>query len=295
MKKVFLFCVLLMSFVFCNAQIVFLEGPSEPKKHTEDIVKYDSLYNDPSSWKECQSMIGQSIVVCPKSKDLQRLGYSGFYNMDKTVYCPTSSKIYSNHDSLSCRRFKIIDASIKYYLTIADNRDTLLYKWIGDGKIYQFITEGYIEKQNKILANKKITYKGHPTKYDDPIGNTQIDVRPSDVFVFDKIVILPKNNPDISICALLKTSNGDHISVPMVLIDETFILKSKIDKYVTKYGKYWVDLAMANKIKVGMPVDLVILSWGKPNDINKNSYGTDQWCYGDQYVYIKNGKVSAWN
>lgn len=224
------------------------------------------------------------------------MGYSGFYNMDKTVYCPTQSKMYSNPDSLSCRRFKIIDASIKYNLTIADDRDTLLYNWLSNNNNnYQFITEGYVEKQNKIFENKKLIYIGRSIKYDDPIGMEQIEVRPSDVFVFDKIVILPKNYPNISICALLKTSHGKHISVPLTNIDETFILKSKIDKYVVKYGKYWVDLAIANKIKVGMPVELVIFSWGEPDHINKSSYGPDQWCYGNQYVYIENGKVTAWN
>lgn len=296
MKKIILTYFILFVAV-CDAQIIILDNESSQQGKAENItVRYDSLYNEPSSWQECQSMIGQSIVVCPKSKSLQNLGYRGFYNLDKRVYCPTISKIYSNYDSLNCRRFKILDASIKYYLTIADDRDTLLYKWLDDGRRYLFITEGYVEKQNKLFANKKFVYKGANTKVDDPISKNQIDLRPGNIFIFDKIVILPKNNPDISICALLKTSNNTaHVAIPVTLIGETFISKDKIDKYAAKYGRYWVDIAMSNQIKVGMPSELVKFSWGNPNSINKNSYGIDQWCYNGQYVYIKGGKVSAWN
>ena len=46
-----------------------------------------------------------------------------------------------------------------------------------------------------------------------------------------------------------------------------------------------------------MPAKLVILSWGKPDEINKSSYGDEQWVYGYQYVYInpKTRKCTAWN
>ncbi len=289
----------LTSTIACHAQIVFLDDTRHEQEKVQDII-YDSLRNEPTSWQECQSMIGQSIIVCPKSKDLQIMGYRGFYNSDETVYCPTASKKYSIYDSLDSRRFKIIDATKKFYLTIADNRDTLLYKWI-DGQNYAFtqqylfITEGFVEKQNRLLANERFVYKGGTIKWNDPINKDQIEISPGNIFTFEKIVILPKNNPEISICALLKTSNNTHVAIPLSLINSSYINKDTIDKYISRYGKYWVDIALSNKIRVGMPLELVLFSWGTPSKINRSSHGAEQWCYNRQYVYIKGGKVIAWN
>jgi hypothetical protein len=52
--------------------------------------------------------------------------------------------------------------------------------------------------------------------------------------------------------------------------------------------------ALHQQIMVGMPLVLLINSWGEPNRINSASYG-DQYVYGDNCVYIKNGKVTSWN
>ena len=41
----------------------------------------------------------------------------------------------------------------------------------------------------------------------------------------------------------------------------------------------------------------VLRAWGKPNDINRTvgDYGTsEQWVYGNEYIYFDNGTVTAW-
>ena len=43
-----------------------------------------------------------------------------------------------------------------------------------------------------------------------------------------------------------------------------------------------------------MSESALIESWGQPDYINDASYG-EQWVYGNTYVYIKNGRVTAWN
>ena len=55
-----------------------------------------------------------------------------------------------------------------------------------------------------------------------------------------------------------------------------------------------MNLVVQQKIKVGMPEELVRLSWGNPQRINTDSNGLNQWVYGSDYVYIKNGVVSSW-
>lgn len=66
---------------------------------------------------------------------------------------------------------------------------------------------------------------------------------------------------------------------------------------VKRYGTTYMQCVKESAIKVGMPAKLVILSWGKPDEINRSSYGDEQWVYGDQYVYInpQTKKCTAWN
>lgn len=74
----------------------------------------------------------------------------------------------------------------------------------------------------------------------------------------------------------------------------TIFEKNEWDKLVSKYGLSVMSDVLSNKIRVGMPKQLLIMSWGNPQRINSASYG-DQYVYNGQYVYVKGGKVTSWN
>lgn len=62
----------------------------------------------------------------------------------------------------------------------------------------------------------------------------------------------------------------------------------------------WTDAVLNNKVLVGMPQELVILSWGKPHKINQDSNFPDQWIYrragfSAQMLYMQNGRVKSFN
>jgi hypothetical protein len=62
-----------------------------------------------------------------------------------------------------------------------------------------------------------------------------------------------------------------------------------------KYGSRAKDV-MNGVIWIGASRDAVWDSWGQPDKINKTigRYGThEQWVYGDQYIYLDNGKVTT--
>ena len=86
----------------------------------------------------------------------------------------------------------------------------------------------------------------------------------------------------------LSTFNNGSLNKRILLLDE-------YQKLVAKYGKTMIDKVRSGKIIIGMSKDLLIMSWGEPDKINRNSYGADQWVYDNQYVYVKNGKVEGWN
>lgn len=48
-------------------------------------------------------------------------------------------------------------------------------------------------------------------------------------------------------------------------------------------------------VSIGMTEEECTLSWGKPKEINRSSYGSDQWVYSGQYLYFDDGKLTAFN
>ncbi len=50
-------------------------------------------------------------------------------------------------------------------------------------------------------------------------------------------------------------------------------------------------------LKIGMSADEVEAKCGKPSRIYADSYGKDQWVYGndiEHYLYFRDGKLSSW-
>lgn len=76
--------------------------------------------------------------------------------------------------------------------------------------------------------------------------------------------------------------------------DRYFFLENPIDP---KWDKATAEIIKQRKIKLGMTEQQVLLSWGKPERINKTvgSSGVhEQWVYGvGQYVYVQNGKLTS--
>lgn len=64
--------------------------------------------------------------------------------------------------------------------------------------------------------------------------------------------------------------------------------------YEKKFGQKNWKLILESNVVIGFTEEMVLLSWGAPNSINRASYG-DQWVYSNQYLYFENGKLSNFN
>ena len=74
-------------------------------------------------------------------------------------------------------------------------------------------------------------------------------------------------------------------------------LQEQITREAQQEKERLTTAAQEHKIAFGMSAELVRKAWGKPQHINKTVTANrveEQWVYGEQYVYISNGKVSAW-
>lgn len=299
MKKFLSTFIIMLFYSTVIAQIEILNNSNDLHAQTDTELKYDSLWNSPKNMQDCKSLIGHKITVCPKPKDLRAMGYKGFLTTNFKIYSQYKNFDFSIYDSLAGREFRIINTLNGCLLTLSDNRDTLFYQWISpdNNRQYPFITNGYIEKMNQVIKGREYVYIGEGRIETDPISGDEIKLSPRVHFIAEKIVVLESGTPELAICALVRLKNGTHSAIPIAsLSDISIYLPSQIHADLNnKYGAYWVNLAIDKKIKVGMPAKLVEMAWGKPRNINRSSHGPDQWCYERQYVYIRNGKVVAWN
>lgn len=62
-----------------------------------------------------------------------------------------------------------------------------------------------------------------------------------------------------------------------------------------RYSRREIEAIVNERIFVGMSEEALVYSWGRPSKINRSSYGSDQWVYSSQYVYVENGEIDGWN
>lgn len=116
-----------------------------------------------------------------------------------------------------------------------------------------------------------------------------IKLIPGSIWKCIDIVIEPE---DGSLAYIMKNTNGQTVS--SLSFSDEFMPKAKSDKIKSKYGQYcWKEILCGN-VYVGMPISALKLAWGEPYSINKSSHG-EQWCYYNQYIYVRNGKVTGFN
>jgi len=73
--------------------------------------------------------------------------------------------------------------------------------------------------------------------------------------------------------------------------------KERRKNILSKYGTYYGNLILENKVQLGMTKKMCELSWGHPIDINRTIVSGlvhEQWVYSyKNYLYFENGKLTA--
>ncbi|MEL4280732.1 DUF4124 domain-containing protein [Shewanella mangrovisoli] len=72
----------------------------------------------------------------------------------------------------------------------------------------------------------------------------------------------------------------------------------KVDPFAydeSQFSDWENKLIKAGKVEVGMSVEALQQSWGRPIDINRSAYSPEQWVFrGHRYAYVRDGKVVNW-
>lgn len=271
----------------------------ESSRYRETIPPYDSTKNFLGLYK-VKSYQGQVFYVKGVSKELQKYGYDNCYSIKKNnnaSHYGVALGTYSNHspyESLVGKYFYVrsvedINYTGNYWLSL-ENRDrpgdVLWFYYQGQYKTaFPFIVVSHFDYLKRRYIGKEIAYFGRSTLKEFKVEFLKCnDIGIEDehynlsLFLDNDVITNVENDRE------LYPGSG------------FFVLKEVYDRLVKQYGVDMVHLAMSRKISVGMAEELLILAWGKPEDINRRSYSDeDQWVYGTQYVYVKKGIISAWS
>ncbi|MBD3627575.1 hypothetical protein [Cyclobacterium sp.] len=280
---------------------------AEAKKTEPEL--YDSLSN--FLGEDYKKYKGQSLFLLPKSEDLQKYGYDGFiFDMNKRS--TDESNIYACCDSynskyqvLQGRYFSVIDVfedpsssfSSDAFLKIKiDGTDEVLfYKYSTRySSSFPFLVVGYFEKQKQFYVGKEFLTRSFDEKYTDINNGDEIIMKKGE---YVKCLDLTIDERNYQPSLVFETEEGHKFLSSLMLMDlrsDKVLTKQQAESYRKKFGDGNWNTILEGKIKVGFTEEMAIVSWGEPDKINRASYG-DQWVYGNQYLYFKNGKLISFN
>ena len=323
MKKIIFILVAVLATTFTSyAQITTMSAAE--KKVEKVAVEYDVTKNFLGT-KNVESYVGQVLYVNGRHEQLQKWGYDNFnttkvghYDHNHRYGNPSVESQYrTKYEDLFGKYFKVLnvdkdETGEEYYVFTLQNRDNendIVY-FNYDGKYehtFPFIVVSHFEWcKNKLIGNKYfLTYRskddktyGRFTSDTDFVNGESIVHNVNDIWECIDVTIEDKH---YDMVMLLKNKNGNVITYTIKHINNNkdgevnILTENAYHNLVSKYGVAMVNVMRNHRIRVGMSKDLLIMSWGKPDDVNSNSYGADQWVYGTQCVYVNNGKVEGWN
>lgn len=287
---------------------------SEPKPIKAE--PYDSLRNFLGN--DYEEYKGQELYLVPKAESLRKYGYEGFINdinksaLDESNTFKCCDNYNSKYDELQGRYFTVIDvlkdpkSSYSAYaflkLKMKETEEIVFYKYSTKfSSSFPFLVVGYYEKQKEIFVGNEVLIRPFP-KIDGINKKIIIDINTGEEMELEKgkyvkciDVTIDEKYYEPSL--LLENDKGQNFLFPLNARDlkiRRILTKKEAEDYRERFGdEYWQTI-LDEKVKVGFTIEMTKISWGKPDKINRASYG-DQWVYGRQYLYFENGRLKSFN
>lgn len=288
----------------------------EKEKMLETYVSYDSLQS--LNANNILKHIGQTLFLKGNPYHKEN-GYSySFYTKeileptDRFLYMPIEKNskygdnIVTDYDKVVGRYYDVLDIktqknviSIDYCLKLREKSegDTIYYRVGSSGSMDDFITLGYYEKMKSLYIDKEFYTVG---SYKFTTIKPETEVKPPFKTAFKCIDIVVDINEYGGAYAVLENESvgkiRGKIKTESIGDIHSLISISDYDQYINRFGIKYGDLIAQRRVQNGMTEEMVVESWGRPNDINTTtgSWGVhEQWVYDSAYVYFENGKVSA--
>jgi hypothetical protein len=310
-NRTFLITVLLLTSLsgFCQIGTTDVAAPAAPKQK-EEVAVFDSTKNYLGE-ENVFSYEGQILFVLPRPKRFEQYGFYDFVpaKSNSSPYYQTSSIAYeklkekyfyvekvSEHTEYSQKKYVL-------YLTEKDNPSNQYWYYYNPHNEHSFpffVVSHFNYLKNRYIGKKFIIARNYLKSHDIVTGDTIIIPNEAKMFwTATDITIVNDDNRKLHV--IVKSGNLascvslDWFEDAITQDDQRRVFeKSEWDNLVATYGFSMMQSVLSAKIKVGMPIKLLIMSWGKPDRINSASYG-DQYVYGNDCVYLKGGKITSWN
>jgi hypothetical protein len=323
-KKFLLLLLVLTYWDFSLAQVTITQVTK--KKETITNQQYDSLNN--FLGQDAYKYIGQELYVKGMKNVFRDQGYTGFYN-DYLSLSMSTSNIYkwckelytyrSSYDSLVGKYFKVLAVikdpkatgyprlyETKYFLKLKEkvSGDIVFYNYNSIIRVeFPFIIEGYFEKQKELNMNREFVLRGRNWLNRLPLDSKPIlDINTGETVSLEvgsqwKCIDFTLDEKNYDFCLIIENNKGEKILMPAnISYDSHYTFSAKeAEKYQVKFGKTnWFKI-LRGTVAIGFTEEMVLLSWGTPDRVNRTSYDGDQWVYDDKYLYFENGKLQAFN
>lgn len=228
-------------------------------------------------------------------------------------YHPTQPKRChsSKYEDLEGRYFLVknvfddLENKGNYYLELEENesKDVVYFSYDPTFSYgFPFLVVGFYENEKKRLIGKEFIFKNDILK--SSVFGTGLDLisnAPNIVLTGEKwkCIDLTIEEKECKLSLIIENYKGKKTIVSHdVVIDNAnlaFTVKES-KKLITRFGLSNFKSILEEKVSLGMTKEMVIFSWGKPNDINKTitkSSVSEQWIYEDNYLYFEGDKLTA--
>jgi len=297
-KKLFLFVVLMVLLAGCGLIAPGIIGAGL------------SFKEEPTTFAiESPPLNAEKVVFLPKPEQLRKYGYSYSGRL--------SGRVNISYEQLVGKTAHVLDPleeglGKNLRLQLEDGQIIFSQSFSIMGTILAgvaFVSE--LEGAQKYVGNT-VRYKrgegGH--RY---IGYESIPVGINNLEQFTVIRVTYGLIDDRPLCFWLQREDGSQIdwhgldsginidkkrNLRSPFFFEEFYLEDPKQLHPDWSEEIW-QLVQQRKIRIGMTCDMLLLSWGKPTEINRSvgSWGThEQFVYRDydSYVYVENGKITSW-
>ena len=323
MKRLLLILACILFGMECMAQIKSFSAAKPIVKEEGKKITFDSTRN--YVWKDVEELLWQELYVIPKPEHRQKNGYMYFYKTYKAsgddfsyiqAYEPLAGKTFLV-DSILQRPYPYRDYDPNRIwnnypvLRLREKNESTIYYYLYDPtspKLSPFIIMGFHEKEKTRCIGKKLVIKKNKNPWagyyeedkfpiHDVITGMQVEIDPENVWTIKELVIdqahgelgyMVTNEKDEHLVIDLQDINDyQRLTGPCVLrYDEN--LESIHKKQPEMYKRI-----MDGKIALGMTKDMVLMSWGNPENRNSASFG-DTWMYpSGQFLFFTNEKLTS--
>lgn len=293
MKKVLVLILLLLS-VVANAQVKVLDADAIPKPQPKEVPKYDSLSN--MYFQNLKQLVGQTLFL--NSNNGAR------YSYEQSLFDTPSPGVFEKEVNFSTyyHHYFYVKSVNSTYVELVDtalNKTLYLHHKYNDECFEKFLVVGYYEKMKKEFIGKSFYFLSDETSQNYSkipamtiFKCTDVYASPSPFIAFELgnffILKASVENPKygkLIVNVISRPPRSNTLS--------EFISVTAYNKLVKKYGKVNGRKVAEHIAEIGMTKSMVLDAWGAPDKINETSgrSGSEQWIYGNHYLYFKNGRL----